>query len=76
MKDLQTFLRKSKFHTLTKDKIIEIKQEWEADKKWKGIRRKFIDEFVKESSGNPTMNALKLKHAGKMRRTRENNWLV
>jgi siroheme synthase len=75
MKDLRTFLSPSRFASLTPANILEIKCEEKMRFKWMATRRKAIDQFVREKTGDPSMTAKGLKEAKKIKSTKEYNWL-
>jgi hypothetical protein len=75
MKDLRTFLSPSRYASLTDSLILEIKCEEKSKKKLLDFRRKVIDEFVREKSGDPSMTALKFKEAKRLKNGRELNWI-
>jgi hypothetical protein len=74
MTDLKTFLKPGKFYSLAQDEIVEIKQAQKARAKWMLTRRKVVDEFARERTGDPSQTNQSWKIGKKMKRTRENNW--
>lgn len=75
MKDLKTFLRPSRFAEITPADLLEIKLGKENKKKWLKQRKKVMDVFVKELTGNCLMNSKTLKQAQNLKRTREDRWV-
>jgi hypothetical protein len=67
MKDLRTFLAPSRFSFLSADNIQEIKCEEKSRKKWLDVRRKAMDEFIREKTGDPSMTALRFKEAKRLK---------
>jgi hypothetical protein len=73
MADLKTFLTLGKLYSLTQTEIAELKSAELMKKRWTATKRRVVDEFTRERTGDPSMTAEGWKLAKMMKRTREFN---
>jgi squalene cyclase len=73
MADLKTFLTLGKLYSLTQTEIAEIKYKEIQKRQWQITRRRVVDEFTRERTGDPSMTAEGWKLA-KMMKKSEFNW--
>jgi hypothetical protein len=74
MRELATFIKPGRYDSLTRAEVLEIRDAELERREWDATKRRVVDEFTRERTGDPSMTAKVWRVKKNMMKTREKDW--